>query len=146
MAQILHIPSICKLKALALILFNVSSLIPFVNTLNMSSINPTAPPLTNSQYQIVTLCNSQPSIVKCQNTQHYLIVHRALLGISSTDECTPNPSCMQEYYERDDNTFSCTGSKVCILYPSRDSISLNACHSHKSNLTQLHITCASLGM
>jgi hypothetical protein len=106
---------------------------------------------TNSQYQVITLCNTQPSILKCHNKLHYLIIHRALIGISNTtawseqEECRPQPNCMQEFYEQADSTFECTGSKICVVYPNTNSISVDACSGYKSNLTQLHITCASLG-
>ncbi len=121
-------------------LFRLQILIAFL-VLNSSSA-------LKNKFQIITLCNTQPSILKCQNKLHFLIINRVMTGLSETndqEECKPQLKCIQEIFEPTESTFDCTGSKACIVYPSNSSISINSCNGYKSNLIQLHITCASLG-
>lgn len=94
---------------------------------------------------MITICNSLPSILKCQNRQHFLILHRVIYGLSNTSglngasSCLPQSTCMQ-VDERDQ--FNCTGSNICVFYPIDRSLS--GCKNIESNLTQIHITCVSL--
>ena len=96
-----------------------------------------------SHYQVITICNTLPSILKCQNRQHFLILHRVIYGISdpnAQNQCMPQVSCLQ-VDEIDE--FNCTGSNICVFYPT-DRYLFNCLHK-KSNLTQIHITCVNLG-
>ena len=98
--------------------------------------------MTN-HYQVITICNTLPSILKCQNRQHFLILHRAIYGISDAKQqniCAPKVTCMQ-IDEKDE--FNCTGSNICVFYPTDRY--LRICNRVKSNLTQIHITCVNLG-
>ena len=97
--------------------------------------------LTN-HYQVISVCNTLPSILKCQNRQHFLILHRVIYGISDyreIDECSPIVDCLKTD-ERDE--FNCTGTNTCIFYPYDRY--LHNCRGIKSNLTQIHITCVNL--
>ena len=108
---------------------------------NMNKIKGT---LAN-HYQVITICNSLPSILKCQNRQHFLILHRVIYGLSNTSghsghgTCIPQTSCMQV---DESDQFNCTGSNICVFYPIDRSLSI--CRNLESNLTQIHITCVSL--
>jgi hypothetical protein len=98
-----------------------------------------------NHYQVITICNSLPSILKCQNRQHFLILHRVIYGLSNTTSyygpgaCIPQTACMQV---DESDQFNCTGSNICVFYPIDRS--LNTCRNLESNLTQIHITCVSL--
>ncbi|CAF0984332.1 unnamed protein product, partial [Brachionus calyciflorus] len=95
-----------------------------------------------SHYQVITICNTLPSILKCQNRQHFLILHRVTYGISdwtSENECILKSKCL-EMNKNDE--FNCTGSNICVFYPNERS--LNSCQTIKSNLTQIQIACVSL--
>ena len=99
-------------------------------------------PVAN-HYQVITICNTLPSILKCQNRQHFLILHKIIYGISesrSQTNCDMSTQCMQ-VDEKDE--FNCTGSNVCVIYPIDRY--LRACDFVKSNLTQIHLTCVKLG-
>lgn len=148
---------ISMLRALVLIQFSIG--LTFTAPTRASLTNSKLPTYqaqtgngtVGSQYQIVTICNTRPSILKCQDKGHFLIIHRALFGVSDgtqtgTGKCTPRPTCLQEYYPREpEQLFECTGSKFCVFYPSTNRLALARCQNLTSNLTQLHLTCASLG-
>lgn len=96
----------------------------------------------SSHYQVITICNTLPSILKCQNRQHYLILHRVSYGLSddfTKDDCVTKSNCMDS--EKIDE-FNCTGSNICVFYPKERV--LNNCQLVKSNLTQLEIACVNL--
>jgi hypothetical protein len=110
--------------------------------------------LPEVQYQIITICNTLPSILKCQNQHHFLILFRIFYGLShpnndqfynsrpqlNPNQCSPQSNCF-EIEHRDE--FNCTGSNICIFYPTYDR-ALESCYQIKSNLTQIHITCVDL--
>lgn len=92
-----------------------------------------------SHYQVITICNTLPSILKCQNRQHFLILHRVSYGLSDgtvKDDCVAKSTCMDN--EKNDE-FNCTGSNICVFYPKERT--LNNCQLVKSNLTQIEIAC-----
>ncbi len=95
-----------------------------------------------SHYQVISICNTLPSILKCQNRQHFLILHRVLYGVSDAkarNQCFPRTECT---LIDDKDEFNCTGSNICVFYPNERH--LRSCRQIKSNLTQIHITCVSL--
>jgi hypothetical protein len=99
----------------------------------------------SNHYQIITICNSLPSILKCQNKHHLLILERVIYSVSNLTNtvdaltCTPQVKCMQ-IDEQDQ--FNCTGSNICVFYPRNRPLA--KCNNIQSNLTQLHITCVNL--
>jgi hypothetical protein len=117
------------------------------NTLRISSVKNQHPQVETSSaltshYQVITICNTLPSILKCQNKQNFLILHRVIYGISDyreLNECVAKVDCLKND-ERDE--FNCTGLNTCVFYPYDRY--LHTCHSAKSNLTQIHITCVNL--
>lgn len=97
-----------------------------------------------SHYQVITICNTLPSILKCQNREHFLILHKVVYGISefrSEGDCVPKTNCMQTFNDKDE--FNCTGSNICVFYPSDRY--LVECDQLKSNFTQIQTACVNLG-
>ena len=100
-----------------------------------------------SNYQILTICDQFPTILKCSNKQHYLMIQKIIYGLSPRGECsllTKTDDCTSlEIASPIYNDFNCTGSNICLFYPEVKV--LNFCQHAKSNLTQIHLTCVNLG-
>ena len=119
----------------------------FVKTRQTSDLSESIQDITfeqgwTSHYQVITICNTLPSILKCQNRQHYLILHRVSYGISDgniKDDCVPKQNCIDT--EKIDE-FNCTGSNICVFYPKDRN--LKNCHLQRSNFTQIEIACVNL--
>lgn len=116
------------------------------NSLRISSKSKKKPTyfgsLTN-HYQVITICNSLPSLLKCQNPNHFLILHRVIYGVSDhneLNECIPRAECM--HTDESDDEYNCTGSNTCLIYPFERY--LESCDDVQANLTQIHITCVNL--
>jgi hypothetical protein len=83
-------------------------------------------------------------VLRCQNQDHFLIIHRALFGVSEWDPRSRVDSlCTQELFPaREQRLFACTGSKLCVFSPRTAAPPLSACHNATANLTLLHVACA----